>query len=346
MNQVDYKDDNIIVEVKKHLTGVRDFRNALLQIVHYLALDNEKSGYLLLIDPKMGKDSLKEEFFATWNALRPEIAHRLHYVTARNGEITDGASNAPSLLWDFLTPESELPNSNQIVLPRPDLQSEIFRILVLSWIKDRGFLTSDGIADTVGCSYRTVAKVLDKLGSAIERSSDRSVQLRYFPHEIWNEFAATAKSARATVMYTDHSGQPRSIKSLYKRIVNLQRSDLAIGGAIGAKRHFEDLDLVGAPRLDLCVHAYDRNSVQLPLDRIDPGLRETHDPEQPVRLAVHFLRRRESFFEAAVDGSMTADPVECLLDLTHGRMRKQAHEFMSHLESQGKGFNDRSRSGT
>ena len=340
MYQVDKKDDNTIVEVKKQLTGVRDFRNALLQIVHYLALDPDKNGYLLLIDPKMGKESLKREFHATWNALKPEIARRLHYVAARNGEFTDGTTKVPFLLSDFLTFESELHKRNQIVLPRPDLQSEVFRILVLSWIEGRGLLTSDGIAETAGCSYRTVAKTLDRLGSTIERSSDRRVRLRYFPHEMWREFAATAKSARATVTYTDYSGQPRSIPSLYKRIVNLQRPDLAIGGAVGAQRHFEDLDLVGAPRLDLCVHAPDKSSIQLPLDRIDPGLKETRDPEQPVRLAVHFLRRRESFFTSAADGSMTADPVECLLDLFHGRLRKQAHEFLAHLESQGKSFSD------
>lgn len=339
MYQVDYKDDNAVVEVKKRLTGVRDFRNALLQVVHYLTLDPEKNGYLLLIDPKMGKESLKVEFQATWNALKPEIADRLHYVVARNGELTGGATNAPFRLKDFLPFESELPKRNQIVLPRPDLQSEIFRVLVLSWVEGRGLLTSDGIAKTVGCSYRTVAKALDKLGSAIERSSDRRVQLRYFPHELWREFAALAKSSRATVMYADHSGQPRSISSLYKRIANLQRPDLAIGGAIGAQRHFEDLDLVGAPRLDICVHAHDKRSVHLPMDRIDPGLKETRDPEQPVRMAVHFLRRRKSFFSPAVDGSMTADPVECLLDLYNGRLKKQAHEFMTHLESLGKSLN-------
>ncbi|MBU8921213.1 MAG: hypothetical protein KOO63_05275 [Bacteroidales bacterium] len=340
MYQVDYKDDNTIVEVKKQLTGVRDFRNVLLQIVHYLTLDPEKNGYLLLIDPKMGKESLKVEFRATWDALKPDIARRLNYFAARNGKLTDGSTDAPFQINDILHFESELPGKNQIVLPRPNLQSEIFRVLILSWIEGRGLLTSHGIAKTVGCSYRTVAKALDKLGSAIERNSDRRVQLRYFPKEMWREFAATAKSARATVMYTDHSGQPRSINSLYKRIVSLQRPDLAIGGGIGAQRHFGDLDLVGAPRLDLCVHAHDKMSVHLPMDRIDPGLKETRDPEQPVRLAVHFLRRRKSFFAPAVDGSMTADPVECLLDLFHGRLKKQAHEFMTYLESQGKSYND------
>ena len=53
-----------------------------------------------------------------------------------------------------------------------------------------------------------------------------------------------------THIYTDASGSPRSIGSLLKRVVFIDREWL-LGGGSGAQSWFEGLDIVGIPRLDV-----------------------------------------------------------------------------------------------
>jgi hypothetical protein len=49
--------------------------------------------------------------------------------------------------------------------------------------------------------------------------------------------------------------RPRSPEVLLQRLSELNRSDIAVGGVLGARHYFPGLDLVGTPRLDLVVHS-------------------------------------------------------------------------------------------
>jgi hypothetical protein len=96
-----------------------------------------------------------------------------------------------------------------------------------------------------------------------------------------------------------------------------------------------DLDLVGAPRLDLCVHAPDDRLDLGFVSELDPALVRTADPRAPARVVIHPIRRRTPFFEARTDGVPRADIVECLLDLSEARLAVQADEVLAWLEEGG-----------
>src|SRR5262249_38944435 len=117
----------------------------------------------------------------------------------------------------------------------------------------------------------------------------------------------------------------------------LSRSDIAVGGVIGARHYQPGLDLVGTPRLDLSVHSRAKN-VDLGFVReLDPALKQSEDREESARVVIHVIRRAVPLFEQTDDGTLWADPVECLLDLQESRLEEQAQEFVaSFTTSNGK----------
>jgi hypothetical protein len=202
-------------------------------------------------------------------------------------------------------------------------------------------MTFDWIAKTVGCTYRTVATVIEKLGPAIERRSDRRVKLKYFPNEAWVRFMAVSRSARATVNYIDRSDQSRSPESLVRRLQGLGRTDIAVGGVMGAKHYYPELDMVSAPRLDICIHARGKHADLEFIEKLDPALARASSPFSAARVAVHFVRRSESLFNRDESGSLWADPVECLADLFEARLDPQASEFQAYLSKQAERLSGR-----
>jgi hypothetical protein len=174
------------------------------------------------------------------------------------------------------------------------------------------------------------ASVLEKLEKYLIRHSDRRVELKAFPKDEWSRLVANADKVRQTLRFSDHSGQPRSIESLVSRFERVRTDDIAVGGVLGTRRLFPGLDLIGTPRLDLTIHCPTRKPELRFLRQLDPALKPAHY-DAPARLVIHTLRYPHSFFEKAPDGSVWADPVECLLDLHEMRLESQAAEFLRFL---------------
>lgn len=334
MHELDVSSNQVVVEIKEQLTALRDFRDVLLRLIQSLDRQPAKNGYLLLIDPQVSPPSLDNEFRATLRALRPELGNRIHLMVMRGGKLSEGIWGLPVSIDEFLRGHSPADRSDLGDLPRPHMQSEVLRFILLQRFLGRGPMTSDLIANEVGCNYRTVVRTVEKLGNSVRRGSDRSIELQRFPYEFWNEITATSKKIRHSMNYADHSDQPRSVESLFKRIVGLERTDVAFGGIMGAKTYFPMLDVAGTPRLDICLHVFGSIHEPLHLDEIDPGLRATKDPGRPVRIALHYLRRKSPCFTEHPGGFLVADPVECLLDLLEAGLSTQASSFLSHLEKQ------------
>lgn len=118
---------------------------------------------------------------------------------------------------------------------------------------------------------------------------------------------------------------------LFYRLRQLGRHDIAVGGTFGAGHHFADLGLISNPRLDLTIHCPGRSADTSFIERLDPALKHTEDRSEPARLALHVLRRTESFFEGVSTEEVRADPIECFLDLHEARLEAQAQEFLEHL---------------
>ena len=118
-----------------------------------------------------------------------------------------------------------------------------------------GPLTSKELSAQTGFSYPTISNALQELEPFLVRHSDRPVQLRAFPKDAWFRLIAQAENVRSTMAFADPSMRPRSPEVLLQRLGELKRSDIAVGGVLGARHYLPGLDLVGTQRLDLVVHA-------------------------------------------------------------------------------------------
>ncbi|HOW96494.1 MAG TPA: hypothetical protein P5567_00385 [Kiritimatiellia bacterium] len=338
----DLVSDSAIVEVKASLTAARGLRDALTSLAITLAEQQQKRGYLLLLDPGLSKTFLETELQRLKVALRPGIAERLHLVAAKGGKLTEGTHAIPQDDYMLLRRALNRQEDQRTGLPAPNKQNEVFLLMIHQWVTGKGPMTSKWLEDTVGCHYRTVANAIDQLGHAVQRHSDRSVSFKYFPEQDWGRLLAVAQKTRATMLYADASDQPRSPESLLRRMKSLNRKDIAVGGVLGTKRYYNELDIVGTPRLDLCIHCPD-NRVDLGfVHMLDPALERTRDTHRPARLAIHFVRRQDALFDRDQNGAQWADPVECLLELYHARLDQQARSFQEFLSARGRELSGKS----
>ena len=326
----DFEWGDTVVEVKADPHNFRSLRDGLLQLAYYLAEQPGRRGLLLLGNPRITDAALKNEWRLAELTLRKEVLARLS-VAAKRGDtvITVAGELAPGLrarLSEMIAQESRLPQ----LRGRPPSQA-IFLILLLHWFRRQEPMTTQYLMQAVGCSYPTVASALRRLGSWIRRESDRRIKLWGFPADEWQRVVAARERAHPTIHYADRSGQRRSPEALLERTAGLDRSDLAVGGVIGARHYFPELDLRGTPRLDLTLHCPNANPDLSFVNLLDPALERTEDPGEPVSLAVHVLRTRAAFFKTAGDGQPFADEVDCLLSLHDARLEAQAREFLDHL---------------
>ena len=206
---------------------------------------------------------------------------------------------------------------------------EILRILIHQWLLGKGPIAVSSLMEISGTSHPTVSRSLERFDHYLKRHSDRSVELRSFPREEWARLLAVSDEVRGTVRFADRSGQARSPDSLLRRLRQLQRQDIAVGGVLGAKHYQPSFDLVGNPRLDLSLHSGRKPADLSFVERLDPGLEKTVRRDESPTLVIHTIRRAESLFQPGEDGLPWADPVECLLDLHEARLESQALEFLN-----------------
>lgn len=339
----DFETKDAVVEVKRHLSAIRALRDGMVQLAMILADEPNKSGYLVAVDPRIRVDALKHEMEAFKTLMRDTIANRLKLVIFQHGRLIGPTSDLDlgelvPKLNNWIKAETSGMNHK---LPNADKREEVFLTILNRWIAGQGPMTVCSLEEAVGCAYRTVSTAVEQLGAAVERSSDRSISLKFFPEREWKRFLAVAQKVRSTLYYADASDQPRSPESLMRRLGTLCRKDIAIGGVLGAKHYFKDLDIIGMPRLDLCIHAPGGTADLDFVSRLDPALEQTRDPERPVRLALHFVRRKESLFDTSSDEMPWADPVECLSELYLAHLDQQAVGFQEYLIHRGEDLNDK-----
>ncbi len=219
---------------------------------------------------------------------------------------------------------------------RIDYSLVILKLLLHRWLTSGEPVTAKWLARTAGCTYPTVARSLSQLGNLADRRSDRRIRLRYFPRAEFSRLLAISDKFRSTTGFADRSAQlgqsPRSSEAHLRRLERLNLPSLAIGGVLGARHYYPDLDLVGAPRLDLSFHC-DRGRANLCfIEKLDPALKQENDPLKPASVVVHIVRHKDSLFTPRKGGLSWADPVECLLDLHEARLESQASQFLNALQ--------------
>ena len=141
----------------------------------------------------------------------------------------------------------------------------------------------------------------------------------------------TAAEARAR-MHEALGSDPDRIELVRSRQLR-KGGFLGLGGTMGARHWYPDLDLHGDPRLDLSLHCpQDRMDLDF-VEKLDPALDREEDPAAPASLAIHAIRRKEACFTESDKGYSIADPVECMLDLHELRLETQADSLYRFLES-------------
>ena len=304
-------------------------RAELMAMASQVALDPSRTATLRLVRPRISEKRLEEEWHAAAGALRPAVLSRLSLqaVFADGRSRVFGASRA-------LPPEARAAvavPARGIRLPPRGLSFVVEKLLVWAWITRRGRLTRKWLEEAAGCSYPTVASVVERLGSVVRRHPDRRIELTHVPREEWARLFALSGEARSVMRFADRSGQAESPGALLRRLGKVAPDGVAMGGVAGARHYHPELDLVGLPRVDLSVHAPTRDVDIGFVTRLDPALKRVKDPAEPAQLVLHFVRHAESLFTPNIGGLPWADPVECLLDLNEAGLQPQALEFMDAL---------------
>ena len=337
---VDAEVGHRLIEVKIGAAALRSIRMSLMQLAYVMAVRPGAEGFLVLPDVKVTQERLQREWQLAASVLRPELSDRLSLCISE-GDGFIGIPRTPDTETQRILAEvvaAERPRAS-FRLARTDASFVLLKMLLGHWLTDGRPVTTNWLVHASGYSYPTVANVLRSLGGLIERQSDRRIGLRWFPREEYARLLAVADRSRATARYADRSGQSRSPESHLRRLEKMAPPGIALGGVLGAKHHFPDLDLVGVPRLDLSQHCSGRHMELGFVTQLDPALQRIEDPLAPAHLVVHAVRHADPFFTPRDGGLAWADPVECLLDLHEARLEMQASQFLEFLQTNAKNRN-------
>jgi hypothetical protein len=306
-----------------------------MQVAYYVAEDPSARGYVVLADSSITKERLRNEWERAATILRADVLNRLTICLLSDEHIT-GIPHDPDVQTLHAICNVVQAERGRVNTARIDYSFVVQKILLHHWLTSGEPVTSEWIARTAGCSYPAVARALSSFGSLLERRSDRRVVLRWFPREEFARLMAVAARARFTTRFADYSGQPRSPESHLRRLEKLNPPGLAIGGVLGARHCFPNLDLVGTPRLDLSLHSPGRRMDLQFLKQLDPALKRVTDPLAAANVVIHAVSHADPLFTPRDGGLAWADPVECLFDLNEARLDTQASQFLAHLETHGK----------
>jgi hypothetical protein len=323
--------DDTVYEVLVETRDARRLRSALMEMSRIASSKKVNRVVLVLEEPSITISRLHGEWEGAASVIQPNLFRRLSMMIRQSGKWS-GIPTSPD--------DNEMPVLEEIIqheiARRPassnrssEAHYDILRILIHQWLLGKGPITVSSLMEISGNSHPTVSRSLERFDHYLKRHSDRSVELRSFPREEWVRLLAVSDDVRGTVRFADRSGQARSPESLLRRLRQLQRQDIAVGGVLGAKHYQPSLDLVGNPRLDLSIHSGRKTADLSFIERLDPGLEKTVRRDESPTLVIHTIRRAESLFQPGEDGLPWADPVECLLDLHEARLESQALELLN-----------------
>lgn len=321
-----------LVEVKIGVAGLRNVRLGLMQLAYALTERPGFEGYLILSDVEVTWERLEIEWQKATAVLRHEPLARMVLCIEAKGQIR-GIPRTPDpmtqrILLDALEAQRAKHPPRQT---RSDASFVVLKVLLHHWLTNGEFVTANWLARTAGYSYPTVANVLNRLGSLVERSSNRRLRLRWFPPEEWGRLISLSDHARSTLRFADRSGQPRSPEAHLVRLEKINPPGVAVGGVFGAKHYLPDLDIVGTSRLDISAWSHNLHTNSELVRRLDPALQPVHDPREPASVVIHTVYHADPLFESRAGGLHWADPVECALDLHDARLDQQGGQFLHAL---------------
>lgn len=338
---VDYisRDGKTAVEVKPGTNGSRDFYSAVMHLAIFLERNSAvQRACLVLSRSRMSSDRLKDEWRSSIEVLRNPVADRLGLVVVENENSwtvpDDSYLRRVANAFECET-QNDAHVQYEVARQSPGQKPyEVLKVLVSRWLQKLGPIAIGALASEVGCSYPTVRKALGKasLRHALRIASNRSVELRAFPYDAWNELVGHSRATRVSFRFQDQSGNKPTPQDLLKRLERLKPPHLALGGVAAARHWNPDFDLHGTPRLDMVCHRPDGKIDLTFVREIDPALKIVDEPSASAVLVVHRLVREASLFATNSNGGIPwADPVEVVLDLIDLSLIPQANQLLSHF---------------
>jgi hypothetical protein len=346
----------ILIEVKR-TSSVRDLRGALVALAYLVERDASIcAAVCVVVESRLSDARLSEELGRFRSVLRPEIGARVHLLAdpgaagaqgegraAVDGSIAELPDAFHAWLEQLLTTERQRGRSPSL----PPRQGVVAALAQLQ-LRKQPAVTVKRLQELVGASYPTVAAALKDLADKgwLEESPERGVRLRPLTAREWMDLARDHARLRTLRVFNDPTGLA-SPEQMLRRLDRLKESGtlpagVRIGGVLGAARHFPDLDITAAPRLDLSTEA----DAALLARLIDAGLQPKTRPEQRVALAVHASREPwvgaesgRTAGERTDDGPQPpermAGELECLADLIEMGFTREAGEMAEHLARRG-----------
>jgi hypothetical protein len=319
----------VLVNLRRS-NNARDIRDTLVSLAYVLSDQVPTTTALCIVTrSKLSIKRLLKEIDQFRGVVRQDLASRVHIATMDGDGRLMGSpyDNTPEFLqWlrEFVATETAT-----ISRVRSNRQS-VSSMLAQLWLRREGPQSFKALQYLCGASYPTVSTAVKDLSGSgfIEHQSDRRVGLKYLPHDAWLSMAKAHGENRKVLRFVDPTGQARTPEAMAMRLFKLQEQEIpktvAVGGVIGAKHYFPDLDISASPRLDVTVYGESTEFVR----KIDAALEQTSDPKAKAVLVVHLVRGSARFIEHSSDGTW-APEVECLADLFELGLAREAMEMVS-----------------
>ena len=310
--------------------GLRDLRAKLLDTA--VMLDKEPASVralCIITSEKVTMERLSADLALVRNVLRPEVAGRVYVGRCmKSGEGVMLESGVPTALVNVVTNVVQRQALARRRAPG-GTTIDVLGLLIRAWFDLRPPLMVKEIQEEVGASHPTVAGVIEQLAKqgVLERSSDRRVRLAKFPVDEWPHWLVTNIKARTIAKFVDPSRQARGPHEMADRLTKATKKRAAISGVVGASKHYPDLNISSAPRLDLSLAGSQDLSW---VAKLDAGLVRDDDARFPA-LAVHLLPSQADSTFMELDGQLYADPLECMVALYEAKLNEQAEDMLQHL---------------
>lgn len=320
----------VIFEYKAQIRDLRMLQWAVMSLAQVLQENPDRKGILIIEETRISLPRLEAEWESYQSLFHQSVFLRLSIAVFENGELTrtyGELSQEERTLTDAVRTKLSVEQPAQR-RRSPDSFLDLFRVLLIHWFRRSGPLPIKDLCWLTGFSYPTVAAGLEKMGRQLLRHSDRSVELRDFPTEIWRKMLAYSRTLRSPLGFV--AQKPRPLEFLLENLEGYSKLEFGLGGIIGARHYLPGIDMVGTHRLDLTLKNTSEDRILQLTRRLDPALKPT-EADQAPQVVIHFVFRPKSLFVDEGHGRQLADEVECLLDLHEARLELQANELLEHL---------------
>ena len=327
----------ILVHLER-TSNARDVRGALLALAYQLAEAPDATRAVCVLDrSKLSRQRLDDELRRFRQLIRRDIGRRIELVRLEDlRRASKGAAGAADHA-DFLSWVTGLV-AREATASRVSRQT-VMSLVALRWLRGAGPISAKALQMACGASYPTVAAAVAEFAKLdlIEPRSDRRIALRYLSADRWMQLARKHTEARKVHRYVDPTGHARSPEVLVARLRELQRrgaaGNVGVGGVIGVRRYFPDVDITAAPRLDLS--AYGAGGLEF-VAQLDAALEPAAHARAKAHVVVHVTAEPTALMTRDA-GGVWASEMECCADLIELELVREAEQMFEALRAQAQG---------